>query len=312
MRTGQRAHQKGITMKLFQFKRRQHSLRGQKNSHFVKKFVVFLLILSCVIGFFVFIPSLIKSPVIVITTDNVNCTDVEDLSNEIIKKNLSFFTFNKKQLEIDLKKQYFCIQYVGIRRSPLYKIYIHINGRQPVLRVQSMTVLNIPTPTSTISAHIVRMAEFDATGSMQIASGSPGLIVPIFQKGTETFLVDSEGALFAIDNSINDIPILYYANKSLHIGLLLDNNLVTNIHDIYDKLRLFGINLTELELTSPKMLVLYTNPKIIFDPQQDLKSQVGALQLILEKAKINEEKIEFIDLRFDKPIIRYLNKKGEK
>ena len=51
------------------------------------------------------------------------------------------------------------------------------------------------------------------------------------------------------------------------------------------------------------------NPKVFFRLDNEIDLQLASLQLILEKAKIDERILEFIDLRFDKPIVRFAPKK---
>lgn len=43
----------------------------------------------------------------------------------------------------------------------------------------------------------------------------------------------------------------------------------------------------------------------IFSTENDLKSQIDSLQIVLAKSKIDAAKIEKIDLRFDKPVVTY-------
>ena len=52
------------------------------------------------------------------------------------------------------------------------------------------------------------------------------------------------------------------------------------------------------------------SPKVIFRLDQRIDVQIASLQLILEKAKMYSESLEFIDLRFDKPIVKFAPKKN--
>ncbi|MBI4038755.1 hypothetical protein HY384_02235 [Candidatus Daviesbacteria bacterium] len=52
------------------------------------------------------------------------------------------------------------------------------------------------------------------------------------------------------------------------------------------------------------------NPRIIFRLSNSLDVQLASLQLILGKAKIDGSRLEFIDLRFDKPVLKFTPKES--
>ena len=78
---------------------------------------------------------------------------------------------------------------------------------------------------------------------------------------------------------------------------------------ILDKVKIYRLSITEASIFED-VLMNNTAPKIIFKLRNDIDKQIASLQLILEKAKMETSKLEFIDLRFDKPIVRIAPKKN--
>lgn len=110
-------------------------------------------------------------------------------------------------------------------------------------------------------------------------------------------LVDEEGVLFS---GSDDVGLkIYSEHKDKDIKKIL---LILN------KTKFFGIEIMEASIIEDTLLI-YSVPKIIFALEKDIDMQIASLQLILSKAKIDEETIEFIDLRFDKPVVRFAPKK---
>ena len=56
---------------------------------------------------------------------------------------------------------------------------------------------------------------------------------------------------------------------------------------------------------SALVVVLANNETVLFHANKDMRTQVGSLQIILNKLTIEERKAKKIDLRFEDPIVLY-------
>lgn len=119
---------------------------------------------------------------------------------------------------------------------------------------------------------------------------------PSAEIAVDSFLIDDEGVRFS-DNQEVDLRI-YSESK--------DENF-KKIISILNKIKSFGIEVNEVSIAGGNLLVPF--PKMIIALDKNIDIQIASLQLILSKAKIDEETVEFIDLRFDKPVVRFAPKK---
>ncbi|HCB22754.1 hypothetical protein A3B42_01170 [Candidatus Daviesbacteria bacterium RIFCSPLOWO2_01_FULL_38_10] len=120
---------------------------------------------------------------------------------------------------------------------------------------------------------------------------------PSAETAIDSFLVDEEGMLFS-GNQESSLKI-YSENK---------NEDFKKIIAVLNKIKFFGIEIMEV-IVVEDILLINSVPKINFSLDKASDMQLASLQLILNKAKINGEAVEFIDLRFDKPVVRFAPKK---
>lgn len=137
-----------------------------------------------------------------------------------------------------------------------------------------------------------------ATPQVMVSRPMPVATVYIIKDATqEAFLLDEEGAIFSGTTSAT--LKIYSETKNINFK---------NILAILNKVKIFGIEVGEVVVTQ-NSLTINSMPKIVLDLSRDLSLQIASLQLILQQAKIDEEAAEFIDLRFDKPVVRFAPKK---
>lgn len=150
------------------------------------------------------------------------------------------------------------------------------------------------------AAYFLFFSEFfkPPTPQVEVKRGNPVATVYIIKDATrEAFLLDEEGAIFSGTTS-----------ATLKIFLSEKNINFKNILAILNKIKIFGIEVGEVVVAGTNLMINST-PKIVLDLNRDLSLQIASLQLILQQAKIDEEAAEFIDLRFDKPVVRFAPKK---
>lgn len=251
-------------------------------------FLVKILIFSIVILFLLLVYIIIKYPIFAIKNidiekQNTECIDdlkIKD-SSKILGQN--FFLIETKKIEENLKLNFFCIKKVFTKKEFPNKIKLTILGREA-----KVVITSLKDGEATISALLENMA----TPSAKDFSGS--------------YLADDEGVIFEKANIGMDLPKIFVYRHKINLG-----DQILQVRDsvkILDKIKSFGIDMKIISILDD-FLITETQPKILFNLKGEIDTQLASLQLILNQAKIDSNSLEFIDLRFDKPIVRFAPKK---
>ena len=131
----------------------------------------------------------------------------------------------------------------------------------------------------------------------------------IFADAGENFLVDIQGVIYSNNPEGVNAPRIYVRDLKFTLGQTIKENIIKNILKIIDKLKTFGVSIKEVKIIKNNILLVDAVPRIIFKLDDKQEMQIASLQLILNKAKIDGSSLEFIDLRFDKPVVRFAPKK---
>ncbi|MBI2019885.1 FtsQ-type POTRA domain-containing protein [Candidatus Daviesbacteria bacterium] len=232
-----------------------------------------------------------------INNEQINCANEEMIKNssDLLSKNILFV--NPSEVENNLKTKFICIKSVNLKKIFPDKVNLQITGRIPVA-ILSIEDVQIASPSallqkfqeSTVSAESTNSALFDFSN---LTSKS-------------NFLVDGEGVVFAPFSDQINLPKIYY-DEMINLGQKGDDS-IKNSLQILEKVKSFGLEVKEAKIYMQNLL-LASNPRIIFK-LEDIEKQLASLQLILNQAKMNEDYLEFIDLRFDKPIVKFAPKKN--
>lgn len=209
---------------------------------------------------------------------NVSC--IQDPNLLQTKKLLwqNFFLINTKEFETDIQNKYICVGKIKIKKQFPNNIQIEILERQPEL-----TIINIDSEAS-----------------------ESAIILNSLTASASFFLADNEGVLFSVSKR-DDLPKIYLKNNA-KLGQKIEKILIQKILEVLSKIKIFGLTPVTSLLNPDNTYFVYSNPKIYFDLKGNLDFQLASLQLILKTAKIDTD-IEFIDLRFDKPVVRLAPKK---
>lgn len=215
--------------------------------------------------------------------DNVDCTDEDKLKEAagIMGQNIFFVNFQKIQESITSK--FFCVREIDISRSLPGKITLFASGRKAV-------------------AKIYLLSSGEASGS-----ALENLATPSAQTNEESFLTDDQGVIFGLDKGQETLPSIFLNAQSLMPGSKLGAK-QSNSLKILEKSKNLGLEADKMTV-SGDFLVFFSSPRIIFRLDEKIDIQLASLQLILEKAKIDDIRLEFIDLRFDKPAVKFAPKK---
>lgn len=210
-----------------------------------------------------------------VKTEGNLCIDENQLKISSALLGQNFFLINSSKIEQNLMQKFYCLKSVSLSKRLPNAVTIQVSERQPI-------------------AILINLKEKIATTSGLIES----IATPSAEQIGNSYLIDNEGVIFAKANDENNIPKVYNQEDNLNANLL----------KILIKAKTFGVQI-QTSWISDGFLITHPPPKIIFDLNNQVDIQLASLQLILDKAKIDSETLEFIDLRFDKPVVRYAPKK---
>ena len=261
------------------------NIRRRKVSR--KKFYLKIILISLVVLIILIIFVRIKLftiKTVDLITENINCTSKNQVKNSISILGQNIFLIKNQLIEKNLKGKFICIRNVNLSKIFPDKIELDIVGRNPIAKIFSQK-----NDLATDSAQLENIA----TPSVNLQDG---------------YLIDDEGVIFSKDSNNLEIPRILVLGLELSVGKKFNNNNLGNSLKIIGKIKELGISLQSV-VVRDNFLIIFSKPKIIFK-LDNIDPQIASLQLILRKAKIESNQLEFIDLRFDKPIVRMLSKKN--
>lgn len=218
--------------------------------------------------------------------DKVTCADWDQIKNSSNLSGQNLILLNSSKVKDVIKNKFFCVKDVQISRVFPNKVGVIVFGREP-----KALLLVFKDNEATQSANIENIA----TPSAQV------------QEVISNFLIDDEGVIFAKNTDTFDTPKIYYYGEELTLGQVATGS-VSDSLKIIEKVKSYGLDVSISEILDGLFLI-YTKPKIVFKLGENLNVQLASLQLILNQAKIGEEVLEFIDLRFDKPVVKLAPKR---
>ncbi len=264
-------------------KSRQLKVAGILKYFFIAFLFLIIIIVSLVLKDKLFIIRQIE-----VKADQAGCVSLDQLKNtsSLLGKNL--FVMDEKKVIKNLLEKFICVKEVNLVKILPNKVEMKVTGRAPAAILSSLKTK--PASASSLIANI-------ATPSAQDIS--------------DVFIVDSEGVIFSKDTGGINIPNIYLYDLSLSLGKKLKENFISNILKILDKVKLFGTVVKESWVSEDTFLIYSDTPpfKIVFRLDNKVDFQLASLQLILAEAKIYSRELEFIDLRFDKPVVKIAPKK---
>ncbi len=263
------------------------SKRRKKDFNINYKVLLILLLTIFTILVFLFIASKffnIKS--IEVQSEKIGCSDNDQIKASVNVLGSNLFLFNSAKIEENLKNKFICIKSSTISIIIPDKIKIKVFGREP--------------------AAILINLKKDATSSGEASSSAD---FNFDRNEGDNFIIDSEGVIYSNNSDQVSAPHVYINGYNLVIGQKINDELIKKILKIIEKVKIFNIGMKEAKMYSDKTLLVNGMPRIIFGLGRDIDIQIASLQLILNKAKIDNESLEFVDLRFDKPIVRIAPKK---
>ncbi len=284
------------------FKRRRkvvvNRIKVKSNPWVIRGIFLFILVLALGAAFYLLTASVfvVKSLEIKVEGDCVSRDKVRGVV-QILGRNI--FSVDKGDVETSIKKKFVCVKSVGLKKGLPDKVQLEVFNRVAVAQI-----LTFPKKEASSSAILSEFLQVKASGSAEASRSAQ--VNPDKQ-----YLVDEEGIVFS--EGINPgVPTLQIWEEGLKLGEKLQQGVVTGALEILKQLSVLGLPTNDAKIYSDKILLVDTKPKVIFDLSVDKEKQLGALQLILTRAKIESREMEFVDLRFENPVVKYVPKKGEK
>lgn len=270
----------------------------------VKRILLLFLIAGILVILIRFISANLAIKDLKVTGDNLNCVSSDDLAKSIKAQINNGLFINNSSIEKNIKEKYYCVLSIDIKRVGVGRIETEVKQRTPIAKVIKIEPQNLD--------YLVEIAE--ATASSEAAA----LIYPDFSikesSESSSFIMDPQGMLFARNVENEGLPLIYFAKQDLSIGKIIFDGKAAEIVKLIDKVKLLGLEISTVKVEGDKILI-DTKPKLVFGLGRDLNIQFASLQLILQKAKMNSgeisatnqknKQIEMINLRFDKPVVRY-------
>lgn len=252
-------------------------MRNSKRKSWLWKIIfLFLLIIFFLLIYISLKANIFSIRFVDLKRENVECLNEGRIKDLSLGKNI--FLINEKNISDEIKKDFICVKSISFSKILPDKLNLDILGRRPVAQLM--------------------MSNSEASASSLIEN----IATPSAQG--EAYLLDEEGVVFSKGNL--DSPNIYILSKNIDLGFE-DNYL--KILKILDNSRKLQLDIKQSYVLN-NLLIINSVPKIIFKLDFPLDLQIASLQLILKVAKIDNKELEFIDLRFDKPVIKYAPKKN--
>lgn len=240
------------------------------------KWFVLALIIFILAGLAVFRSNLFIINSAAVQIEKIQCADQNQISNSSGIPGQNFFLLNSAKIENDLKGKYICIRKVEISRYFPNKVKLFVSGRE---------------------AAAILIASAEASPSAEASSSAQKLVV------------DNEGVIYSNDFEHIDAPLIFVSGLDLSLGQKVQDNLIGKALKILEKVNSFGINIKETKIYSDVLFLTGEGIQVFFKLSDNIDTQLASLQLILDKAKIDEDTLDFVDLRFDKPVVKIAPKK---
>lgn len=202
------------------------------------------------------------------------------IENQVRGKSLFFI--NQRALKEKILKDFLSISDVSFEKDFPNRLLVETLPREPIAVVE-----------------IVKSQKL-ATASAQIATASsvPG----------QRFVVDAEGLVFAKAGDFFGLPLFHLFDERVpSLGENIGQKRIETASEIIENLKKDEIEVSEVFLTAfgSIEMILGDRTKVLFSGQKNPIAQVASLQLILSSTRIEGRVPRTIDLRFEKPIIKY-------
>lgn len=222
-------------------------------------------------------------------SDRADCIASQKAKEKLMsgEENIFQVLWKKEEKLIWLRQEYPCIKKITLQYRFPQKIRAEITSRTPFIEIFPYPV---PPTLSQEATPSTSAAFLDWSFPSSSDSG---------------YISDEEGVIFKKSQGEN-LPVLFLPNETLQLGQFPERSLFNHVRTIFIKLLPLGIDGVKGKVIA-QYLVVGGQIKMVFDLKKDVERQLTSLQLILHQSKIDEKKLERVDLRFDRPVVVYSN-----
>lgn len=253
-------------------------MRNLRRKNNFGKIIIFFFLITLSLLTYIFLKSNIFSiKFIEVKKENADCLNKEKVKSESLGQNI--LLINEGNIAQQIKKNFICVKSISFSKTLPDKLRINISGRIPIALLIS--------------------ANFEASASSLIEN----IATP--SATDRTYLLDDEGVVYAKGSL--DIPKIYLIGRDINLGN--EDDYLKKSLKIIDTLKDLNIDNKQNNIFN-NLFITNSIPKVIFKLDDSLDTQIASLQLILRMAKIGNNELEFIDLRFDKPVLKFAPRKN--
>lgn len=217
--------------------------------------------------------------------------------NALKGKNILFFRPTKKEQLV--AKKFPELTGISIKKQLPHTIIIIIEQREPVAL---LTVRQPITVASSQSATIAAVSSTKTIGKYHLdAFGVP------FAKIDDVIVIVESTSSATRDGTTSLPALIYTTTDAITLGQKIADPFIVQAlallqHSKGTQFRV--IQATKLSEMSFEV-VLADGMRVLFSTEREMKSQLAALQIIYEGSTIDKKKAKSIDVRFNKPVIKF-------
>lgn len=119
------------------------------------------------------------------------------------------------------------------------------------------------------------------------------------------FLVDETGVVFATARENMYFPLVVTGRISLKEGIILDDPAEKTALEIVNLIQETDLKLDKLIIEEKQILAMFDSIEVVFKTEDVDSEKLKALQFLVKRFTIEGKKPKKIDLRFDKPIVKF-------
>ena len=141
--------------------------------------------------------------------------------------------------------------------------------------------------------------EFPGKIILEIKKRQPILAIPA---DNLYFWLDSKGIIFSLEKEAKDLPLLAIELQKIEIGSRIEIERI-KIPQILAILKQEGIR--KITVLADQVQLETGQLGLIILPKEAIEKKIGALQIILNRFRIEGKRLTKIDLRFEKPVVSF-------
>lgn len=209
-----------------------------------------------------------------------------DLTKSRSEGRSMFFVDSAKIID-EIQKNFLSFKDVSLQRDYPNRLNLILEARVPVAEV----------------------VIWSASSAARLLPSEGELAAPGLNQELKSRLVsDADGYLFAKTASPSGLPLInIFLDREVIVGEKLAEEQVETALKIIEGLESYHLGIAEIGLIGWESIPLRLNDStlVIFKTHKEVGEQVAALHAIVTRHRMEKRKARIIDLRYDKPVVKY-------